>query len=231
MFREQTDTGFTGEEGDFGVYSLGPSKPLTLVSGGILWTREEARRHFEPEAPPCCSGFRDFFMQVAYKLGTHSYLYPLARKSYFSSLGSPGEKVDIGSRSLSLLKGRFLAAALDKYPRIKAGRREKFRLYDKFIAVRPGVTAIPNPSLAYYVRPVLIGDPGLKKTVKRRFREQGLEAMEMDWKPLFHYDFLDIANRGERFENASRLDAELILLPTGEAVTDPKLDKIFRALG
>ena len=80
-------------------------------------------------------------------------------------------------------------------------------MYDKFIASRPDFTAIPNPSLAYYVRPVLIRDLGLKETVKRRFREHGLEAMAMDWKPLFHHDFLDIANRGEGFENASRLDA------------------------
>ena len=231
VFREETDTGVSGEEGDFGIYSLSPSKPLTLVSGGILWTREESRRHFESDAPPCCAGFRDFVMQVAYKFGTHSYLYPLAWKSYFSSLGSPGENVDISSRSLSRLKERFLAAALEKYPRIKAGRREKFRLYDKFIASRPDFTAIPNPSLAYYVRPVLIRDPGLKETVKRRFREHGLEAMAMDWKPLFHHDFLDIANRGEGFENASRLDAELILLPTGEAVTEQKLDRILGALG
>ena len=54
--------------------------------------------------------------------------------------------------------------------------------------------------------------------------------MEMDWQPLFHYPFLDIKNRDEGFQKASRLEKELILFPTGETVTEPKLDKIFGAL-
>ena len=138
--------------------------------------------------------------------------------------------MSIGSRSLSRTKKRFLAAALAKYPTIRAKRRLKFRLYEEHIGSHPGITAIPNPSLAYYVCPALISDPRLKERIRDLFRQQGLEAMEMDWQPLFHYPFLDIKNRDEGFQKASRLEKELILFPTGETVTEPKLDKIFGAL-
>ena len=78
VFREETEGGVTGEQGDFGIYSLSPSKPLSLVSGGILWTRDEIQGEFELVPPTPASGVRDLVLQMAYKLGTRSYLYPLA---------------------------------------------------------------------------------------------------------------------------------------------------------
>lgn len=227
--------------GDLVVLSFGRGKPVSALSGGALMSRAALPETLLAQITPARQSFAATLQQRCKRIGynalIHPILYGLAEKAPFLHIGITEfhELPHIGA--MHKTAERLLP------PNIGAYRQRDLNIQRRW---RSALAELSHPLIidlcaahsvpADYVLPrypLLIKNELLKNDKQRdriysRLRQQGLGASIMYGQPLMKIE--NVSDHASLFEtdlNAAQFSAQLLTLPTHEAVTD---DTIARTM-
>lgn len=226
--------------GDFVILSFGRGKPVSLLSGGAVLTREPHLHAALPAPQGGASEGRRTVLRFAvraalYNLLTHPRLYGWVSRMPFLHIGEtryqPLERVE--PPDVAALTR--LAANLQAYARRGAASRQDLHAHLGSVAAQgfvdlPLACAVP-PAARLLRYPLLLPDPGLRDTLYRALDGAGLGASCMYPAPLPDLPGLhgDLAS-GRAFPQAQSFAGRILTLPLHARTSARDLAVIDRIL-
>lgn len=232
-----------GTIGDFGFYSLGRSKIISCVSGGMIVAKKGAAlenlKKLEVQLSPTSSG------QIAQNL-LHPIICSLAKLLYF---GKAGKAVMYFSQKLKLLNlevtpgekkavrpkvfGTRLSNAMARIGLVQLGLLEKFNINRRRIAeyyfqnleIGQKIDAAEFPGAVFLRYPLLVNNP---EAVLRKARSAGYYLGDWYSTPIAPPDS-EMGKTGYvagSCHRCEKLNKKIINLPTMQGLTEADLQKI-----
>ena len=160
-----------GTLGDFGLFSLGPGKPLSLASGGVLCTNDEAQAQLLKDAwqqlPPATA--RDSIWALTrsllFRWATHPRGWWLVARSGLHLWGLQPKSWGYTSRQLSPVQARIGLALLTELDKINHIRWENGRQLSDCLQT---LDFVHVPEAVADAEPIYLRLPILTDTVERR---------------------------------------------------------------
>lgn len=225
-----------GTRADFGLFSLGPGKPLSTAGGGIVCTERDEYAHLIKQAsaslprPSVTVSSRALLRLITAALAYHPgawWLISRVRLNPVSDSSSGSEPFAV--RSLTAVQAAVGLTLLNRLESINKRRRENAcRLIE---GVRDAAAVdIPSPpegSEPIYLRlPVLITDPRRRERLFRELYSAGMGVGKMYRRTLA--DVYPNTFEGTRYPGADYVARHLLTLPTHHHLTATDIDRIGR---
>ncbi len=225
-----------GTRGDFGLFSLGPGKPLSTGGGGIICARtpnaivaREVARTWQELSPPSALASGWALLRLALlSLAFHPLGWWLATRL---SLHRAGEhQASWGYRCTGLTEsqagiGLRLLARLDRINRQRRQKAEQLMAHLQvldFVHIPP----VPHSAEPIYLRlPVLVADEAQREALFQQLWAAGIGVGRMYGRPLSEI-FPDIAT--QPYPGAAYVARHLLTLPTHHYLTGVDTARIVR---
>ncbi len=221
-----------GVRGDFGLFSLGPGKPLSVGGGGVVCTNDQTQvqllQHAWQQLPLASARASAWSLVrlLLIRLATHPRGWWLAARSGIQSWGQHPNSWGYTYRQLSSAQARVGLAQLSKLEHINALRRENGRQLTAHLQALDFVHTLDIPAEA---DPVYLRMPVIVDTAERR--EQLFHAL---WSAnvgagrLYVNALPEIFPQLEvpPFPGAIQVARRLLTLPTHHYLTDKDINRI-----
>jgi perosamine synthetase len=225
-----------GTLGDYGLFSLGPGKPLSTGGGGVLCTHDERHAPLLERAwedlplPSVLSSAWALVRFVLCNLVFHPSGWWLGTRAGLQRLGEHEASWGYSVLGLNDSQAAVGLALLDRLERVNRRRRENARrLIDRLGNIE--FLHIPAPAEraeATYLRlPLIVDDEERRERLFRRLWDAGIGVGRMYRHPLPHY-FPQQVPGGETFPGATYVAHHLLTLPTHHYLTDRDVEGIVR---
>lgn len=223
-----------GVQGHFGLFSLGPGKPLSTGGGGILCTNQagdipRVERAWEALPPPSALASAWTLSRLALlALAFHPRGWWLAARVGLQRLGD--REASWGYR-LGRLSSAQAAVGLALLERLDAINRCRQKNAERMIACLQELDFLHIPSPAataepIYLRvPLLVSNEEQRERLYRRLWAAGIGVGRMYRYPLSNL-FPQVAT--ESYPGASFIARHLLTLPTHHYVSDADMEQIAR---
>ena len=222
-----------GTLGDFGLFSLGPGKPLSTGGGGIVCTRDvryvsTLEKAWKDLPLPSTAISEWTLMRLAlFTLAFHPAGWWLATRIGLHRVGEHEASWGYTIRGLSDAQAGVGQQLLERLDTLNRGRRDNARrLVESLQEVEylhippPAETAEP----IYLRLPVLVDDEERRERLFRRLWGAGIGVGRMYQHPLPHH-FPQMAD-GEAFPGADYVARHLLTLPTHHYLTATDVEQI-----
>ena len=221
-----------GTQGDLGLYSLGPGKPLSLGGGGVLsvntgrWAKPVAGVWKALPEPRLLADLRAEARLAALALAFHPRGWWWVMQM---GLNNAGEREESWGYRLSGLAASQAAAGLRLLPKLDLANRRRRRNGEHLMAQLVGIEGVALPAIdpdtePIFLRlPVLVRDEARCEAIFRRLRSEGIGVGRMYRRPLTAI-FPEIETR--RDLGAQLVARSLLTLPTHHYLTDADLARI-----
>ncbi len=216
---------------DYVAFSFGRGKPVTLLSGGAVFSRQPLERRsldgIEPTASGAASELAYRAKLFAYRIASNPYVYALldriglAGKTRFHSAHAPRR---MPKSALELLPSN-IAEYRQRQPLAQQRIHEILRrIGSPLIDLPARLSAGATSRLLRY--PVLCRDIEERDAILNRLRHEGIGASAFYMKVL--PEIRDIANlpRAELFPFAKEFSRRLLTIPVHTGITEKHLDRI-----
>ena len=225
-----------GTLGDFGLFSLGPGKPLSVGGGGVLCTNDEKQAQVLEQVwrqlPPATG--RQSVMALARLLllraATHPRGWWLAARAGVQRWGDNPNSWGYAIRRLSPLQTRVGAVQLSELDEINRVRRENGRQ----LATRlQALDFVHVPEAADTAEPIYLRLPVLVDTAERREQlYQLLWSANMGAGRLYRYTLPEIFPQldASPCPGAAQVARCLLTLPTHHYLTPEDINRIYACL-
>jgi dTDP-4-amino-4,6-dideoxygalactose transaminase len=221
-----------GGMGDFGLFSLGPGKPLSTGGGGVLCTdqTDHARlleRAWEDLSQPSRAASLWALVRLAlFMLAFHPLGWWLATRAGLQRVGDHEASWGYALRPLTQSQAAVGLTLLGRLDAVNQQRRQNaYRLIDRLGGL--GFVHIPPPAATaepIYLRlPTIISDEERRERLFRRLWGAGLGVGRMYRQPL---PDLFPQNSAETYPGASYVARHLLTLPTHHYVTEKDVERI-----
>jgi dTDP-4-amino-4,6-dideoxygalactose transaminase len=222
-----------GTLGDFGLFSLGPGKPISTGGGGIVCTRDEGYGptlegawQDLPRPSAATSGWT-LIRLALFTLAFHPAAWWLATRLGLHRVGEHEASWGYNIRGLSDAQAGVGLRLLERLDAINRGRSDNaHRLIDSLKELE--YLHIPSPTETaepIYLRlPVLVDDEERRERLFRRLWNAGIGVGRMYQHPLPHH-FPQMAD-GEAFPGADHVARHLLTLPTHHYLADTDVAQI-----
>lgn len=222
--------------GDFGLFSLGPGKPLSVAGGGVLCTNDErwaqklrAAWRTLPEANVPAAAWA-FTRMLAVRVATEPHGWWLAARVGTQGLGQHPSSWGYKHRQLSRVQARIGQALLPELDDINLVRRENGRQLANRLQ---GLDYVHVPQGVAGGEPIYLRLPIIVDTAERR--EQLFEKF---WKAnigagrLYQYALPDIFPeiKGPPYSGAVEAAQRLLTLPTHHYLSQEDIGRIVGIL-
>jgi perosamine synthetase len=228
-----------GSLGDYGLYSLGPGKPLSTGGGGVLCAGDEPRvpllgRAWEDlSQPSAASSAWALVRLVLYNLVFHPVGWWLGTRAGLQRVGEHEASWGYTLLGLSDSQAAVGLSLLERLETVNRRRRDNARrLIDHLDEL--GFVHIPAPAEtaeAIYLRlPLLVDAEERRERLFRRLWQAGIGVGRMYRHPLPHY--FPQAAGGGTYPGADYVARHLLTLPTHHYLTDRDIEltgEIFQA--
>lgn len=216
--------------GDFIVISFGRGKPVNLLGGGAVLSKNPELLKLLPKPTTIPSSLLE---KLKYKLKVHLYNQTIRPIAYGLLTLIPGLKIGqtvykplICIESIHNTTKSLLSSNLEAYKTRKnyqAKYREIFKQYDKGELIdipRTLANDMSQPLLRY---PILIIDTAKRDAIYNKLKSYGASLMYQ--KPLYQIDGISelIKEQSTNYPNASLFAKQLLTLPTHEGVNKKTL--------
>lgn len=221
-----------GTKGDFGLFSLGPGKPLSTGGGGVLCTNNEryaqlVERAWEDLSPPSATAsVWALFRLALFTLAFHPFGWWLATRASLHRVGDHEASWGYALRGLTKAQATVGLVLLERLDAINHQRRENAcrliaRLQEiEFVHIPPpAATAEP----IYLRLPVIVADEERRERLFRRLWAAGIGVGRMYRRPLPNL-FPQIT--AETYPGASYVARHLLTLPTHHYLTNVDVEQI-----
>jgi perosamine synthetase len=222
-----------GTLGDFGLFSLGPGKPLSTGGGGVVCTRD--RRHAplleraweDLRLPSVASSAWALVRFVLCNLVFHPSGWWLGTRAGLHHVGEHEASWGYTVIGLNDSQAAVGLALLTRLETVNRQRRDNARrLVDRLEGLE--FVHIPAPAEgaeATYLRlPLIIDDEERRERLFHRLWEAGIGVGRMYRHALAHY--YPEASGGETFPGADHVAAHLLTLPTHHYLNDSDVERI-----
>lgn len=221
-----------GVRGDFGLYSLGPGKPLSLGGGGVLSVNgsrygdlvAEAWKTL-PDVGAAGSALAEARL-AAFALAFHPRGWWLITRTGLNSVGDREESWGYRLAGLAPSQAAVGLALLPKLDEANRQRRHNAELLLARLAGLDGVCLLvvdPTAEPIYLRLPVLVPDEARHKEIYRRLWAAGIGVGRMYQRPLSAI-FPQIPSDGN--PGAELVARSLLTLPTHHYLTDADVECI-----
>ena len=221
-----------GAMGDFGLFSLGPGKPLSVAGGGILCTHDEAHAELlqraweELPTTKAPTSLWALTRLLLFWLATHPRGWWLVASTGLNQWGQNPSSWSYTSRQLTPLQARIGRALLSRLDTINNLRRENGRQLAAHLQTLDFVH-VPEPAAA--AEPIYLRLPVLADTAERR--EQLYDTL---WNAnigvgrMYRYTLPEIFPQlgSPRCRGAEQVARRLLTLPTHHHLTDKDIERI-----
>jgi perosamine synthetase len=228
-----------GTLGDYGLFSLGPGKPLSTGGGGVVCTRDERHaplleRAWENLSLPSATSSAWALARLAlYTLVFHPAGWWLGTRAGLQRLGEHEASWGYALLGLTASQAAIGAALLKQLETVNRRRRDNARrLFDHLGGLE--FVHIPAPAEtaeAIYLRlPLLVDDEERRERLFRRLWKAGIGVGRMYRHPLAHY--FPQAAGGQTYPGADYVARHLLTLPTHHYLKDRDVEligEIFQA--
>jgi perosamine synthetase len=215
-----------GTQADFGLFSLGPGKPLSTGGGGFVCARDERRARVLDEAwrelpQPSALMSRWALIRLAlFSLAFHPTGWWLATRAGLHRVGEHEASWGYTVRGLSNAQAAVGMGLLEQLEAINRKRQENAqRLIDGLQEIEhihiPPAAETTDP--IYLRLPILIDDAERRERLFRRLWQAGIGAGRM-YRHALPYYFPQAANGGT-FPGADYVARHLLTLPTHHYLT------------
>lgn len=224
-----------GTQGDFGLFSLGPGKPLSTGGGGILCAQDEHHAQLLEAAweglpsPSAAASAWTLSRLALFTLAFHPTGWWLATRGGLHRVGDQEASWGYSLRGLSDAQAAVGIALLDRLDAINRQRRENAgRIMERlngieFVHIPPPT---PTGEPIYLRLPLLVDDEERRERLFRRLWQAGVGVGRMYRHPLPHY-FPQVTR--DTYPGASHVARHLLTLPTHHYLTDADVEHIARA--
>lgn len=223
-------------QGDFTVLSFGRGKPVNLLGGGAVLTRDAALRAHLPRAETQADSFADVTRYHLKALAYNRLIHPLAYGLLARVPGLRlGETVYKPLAHISAMPGYVqtrLAANIAAYRRLPNAARRIHELLQEFDAPRlrdlPAAAGFDftNPLLRY---PLLAESKALRDVLYAKLEPYGASLMYKQ--PLYEIDGIELLfDNTMQWENARDFADRLLTIPTHAGVDDVLLARIVAVM-
>ncbi|GAB4531221.1 MAG: hypothetical protein Kow0063_10160 [Anaerolineae bacterium] len=222
-----------GTWGDFGLFSLGPGKPLSTGSGGVLCARQERHAGLLERAwaglrhPPAGASAWAMLRLVLGRLVFHPTGWWLGARAGLQRLGEHEASWGYALRGLSQAQAAVGLELLGRLDTINGQRQDNARrLIDRLAGMDflhiplPAETAEP----IYLRLPLLIDDEGRRERLFQRLWRAGIGVGRMYRHALPHY--FPQAAGDALYPGAEYVARHLLTLPTHHYLTDRDVEQI-----
>ncbi len=220
-------------QGDFVVLSFGRGKPLNLLGGGAVLTRNKTLINLLPDALPEKNSLKNYIKYklklFLYNLSIHPIAYGLITKAPGLNIGVTVYKPLNNLGRMSVCATQLLSSNLNIYRNRINPQKEYFEFFKKY-----------NPELVYNLPeklsydmsqpllryPVIIRNESIRDQLYKRLKPYGASAMYK--KPLYKIENIDrlLNQQDNNHPNASKFARQLLTLPTHEGVSRKNLQSI-----
>jgi dTDP-4-amino-4,6-dideoxygalactose transaminase len=221
-----------GMMGDFGLFSLGPGKPLSVAGGGILCTHDETHAELlqrtwdglpTTKAPDSLWALTRLLL---FWLATHPRGWLLVARTGLDQWGQHPSSWSYTCRQLSPVQARIGRALLSRLDTINSLRRENGR---QLTAHLQTLDFVHVPEAAAAAEPIYLRLPVLADTAERR--EQLYHLL---WNAnigvgrMYRYALPEIFPQlgSPRCRGAEQVARRLLTLPTHHYLTDKDIKRI-----
>jgi perosamine synthetase len=218
-----------GIQGDYGLFSLGPGKPLSTGGGGIVVTgRAEnigSLGKWWQDLPPASDlgSAQAWLRQAAFRMAFHPHGWWAATRLGLQHLGNQEESWGYTVRGLSNAQAGIGLALLPRLDEINRRRRQVAGRLLRAIADAPGLQTLQVEPAAepFYLRlPVLAESESRREQLHNQMWAAGIGAGRMYEKTL--PAIFDPQNR-DAFPGAEAFASRLLTLPTHYHVSENDL--------
>ncbi len=221
-----------GVRGDFGLYSLGPGKPMSLGGGGVLSVN--GSRYGEivaeawktlPDVGAAGSALAEARL-AAFALAFHPRGWWLITRT---GLNSVGDREESWGYRLTGLAPSQAAVGLALLPKLDEANQQRRRNAERLMARLAGLDGVclpmvdPTAEPIYLRLPVLVPDEARHKEIYRRLWAAGIGVGRMYQRPLSAI-FPQIPSDGN--PGAELVARSLLTLPTHHYLTDADVERI-----
>jgi dTDP-4-amino-4,6-dideoxygalactose transaminase len=214
-----------GTLGDFGLFSLGPGKPLSLAGGGVICTNDENQaqllRRTWRQLPPATG--RQSIMALArillFRAATHPHGWWFAARGGLQSWGLNPNSWGYQKSGLSSLQERIGPAQLSELDDINQIRRENGR---QLAASLRDLDFVQMPESADAAESIYLRLPVLLDTAERREQlYQRLWSANLGGGRMYRYSLPEIFPQldGPPSPGAAQVARRLLTLPTHHYLT------------
>lgn len=227
-----------GTRGDFGLFSLGPGKPMSTGGGGFVCARHNdslSQRVTEalarlPGPPPSASGLA-LLRLLALRLLFHPAGWWLATRARIERLGAKESSWGYQHRSLTGLQAGVGRRLLPHLAAINHQRRDNAERLLAHLQAVEGLHVPPLPPAAepIYLRlPLLVGDMARRERLFEALWRSGIGVGKMYGRSLAEI-FPRLATKP--FPGAEAMARQLLTLPTHHYVQAADVKRISRIVG
>jgi dTDP-4-amino-4,6-dideoxygalactose transaminase len=221
-----------GSMGDFGLFSLGPGKPLSVAGGGVICTNDKTQSQSLQQAwealPPASASdsASSLARLLIFRLAAHPRGWWWVARTGLDHWGLHRSSWGYTCRPLSPLQARIGLALLPELDHINRVRRENGRQLVSRLQDLDFVH-LPEPETAaepIYLRlPILVDTAGRREQLHRALRKANIGAGRMYRHALpAIFPQLDLAP----WDGAAQVAERLLTLPTHHYVTHKDIDRI-----
>jgi perosamine synthetase len=230
----QQDGKPVGSQGDFGLFSLGPGKPLSAGGGGGVGTCDERGARLlervwqELPAPSTAATAWALSRLALLALVFHPRGWWLVARTGLQRLGDREVSWGYALRGLSDAQAAFGLVLLERLELINRRRRQNA---GRLIARLQGLDCVhippppPGAGPIYLRLPVLVADEDCRERLLRRLAAAGLGAGRMYGRPL--PDLFPGISPGS-YPGAAAVARRLLTLPTHPYLTEADVERIGR---
>ena len=221
-----------GSQGDFGLFSLGPGKPLSTGGGGVLCTRHE--RHVplleaaweDLRSPSATDSVWAQFRLTLFALAFHPTGWWLATRAGLHRVGDHEASWGYSLRGLSQAQAAVGMALLVRLDAINQQRRENAH---RLIACLQAMEQLYIPTSAVAADPIYLRLPILVPDEKQRERLfRGLWTAGIGVGRMYRHTLPDLFPQVAEgtYSGASYVASHLLTLPTHHYLTEADVEQI-----
>lgn len=226
------DGQLVGGQADFGLFSLGPGKPLSTGGGGVVCTNDPTQAQLLgqawqqlPSAPPSVSAFA-LTRLLLIRLATHPRGWWWAARSGIQSWGLSPNSWGYNYRQLSSAQARVGLAQLAELDEINRVRMENGRLLTSQLQ---GLDFVHIPEIPAKADPIYLRLPIIVESAERREQlYQALWSANLGAGRLYQYSLPEIFPQIEApsCPGAVQIGQRLLTLPTHHYLTKKDIGRM-----
>jgi dTDP-4-amino-4,6-dideoxygalactose transaminase len=211
----------TGNFGDVCFYSFGPSKTISMISGGMVCTNDDRianmieKYHVQIRKDNLMSSISTLIKQLIFYIITKPFIFKwlhYLKNEFKHHSGS------VIFRRMNRVHYSIGLIALSKLGEVNLQRRANSSLWTHFFSGF-NMTLQPHSNEKSFIRfPIIPGNQSERDNIISIFRQCGIWAV----KSIFH----PVHGKEDQCEVANYIDERLVLLPTGLKIPGRKLKKI-----
>jgi perosamine synthetase len=221
-----------GVTGDFGLFSLGPGKPLSVAGGGVLGTNDETyvdllRRAWQGLPPSKAPGSLLAMTRLLFfSLATHPRGWWLVSRTGLDRWGQHPSSWGYALRQLSPIQSRIGLALLLQLDSINGVRREHGR---QLIACLQALDFVHIPELVAAAEPIYLRLPVLTDTAESREQlYHTLWSANIGAGRMYRYTLPEIFPQLDSLPcpGADQVARRLLTLPSHHYLTNREINQI-----